>query len=41
VEVAPGELVVHAIDEASSADLLSGVFDDRVGRMFSTRESSL
>jgi multicomponent Na+:H+ antiporter subunit E len=41
VEIAPGELVVHAIDEASSEELLSGVFDNRVGRMFSTRESSL
>ena len=40
VEVAPGELVVHAIDEASSADLVEGVLDARVGRMFSTREDS-
>jgi multicomponent Na+:H+ antiporter subunit E len=40
VEVAPGELVVHAIDEASSADLLDGAFDDRIGRMFSARDGS-
>ena len=40
VEVAPGELVVHAIDEASSADLVDGVLDARVGRMFSARENS-
>ena len=40
VEVEPGELVVHAIDEASSADLRDGVLDDRIGRMFSTREGS-
>lgn len=38
VEVAPGELMVHAIDEASSADLVDGVFDERVSRMFSSRE---
>lgn len=40
VEVAPGELTVHAIDEASSTDLVDGVLDDRVGRMFSTRDSA-
>jgi multicomponent Na+:H+ antiporter subunit E len=40
VEVAPGELVVHTIDEASSSDLLDGVLDDRIGRMFSSREDS-
>jgi len=40
VEVAPGELIVHAIDEASSTDLADGVLDDRVSRMFSTRESA-
>lgn len=38
VEVAPGELVVHAIDEASSADLVDGVLDARVGRVFSAKE---
>ena len=38
VEVAPGQLVVHAIDEASSADLSSGVLDARVGRLFTSRE---
>ena len=40
VEVAPGELVVHAIDEASSADLTNGVLDAKVDRMFSTREGA-
>lgn len=40
VEVAPGELVVHAIDEASSADLRDGMLDDRVGRIFTTREGA-
>ena len=38
VEVAPGELVVHAIDEASSVDLTDGVLDAKVGRLFSRRE---
>lgn len=40
VEIAPGELVVHAIDAASSADLRDGVLEDRVARIFSTREGS-
>lgn len=40
VEVAPGELVVHAIDEASSKDLREGVLDDRISRMFSARNGS-
>lgn len=35
VEVAPGELVVHTIDEASSKDLVNGVFDAKVSRLFS------
>jgi multicomponent Na+:H+ antiporter subunit E len=39
VEVAPGQLVVHAIDEASIADLSAGVLDRRVSRMF-TRAGS-
>lgn len=34
VEVAPGQLVVHAIDEASGADLSAGAFDERIGRIF-------
>lgn len=38
VEVAPGELVVHAIDEASCADLADGVLDAKVGRLFSPKE---
>ena len=37
VEVAPGELVVHAIDEASCADLADGVLDAKVGRVFSAK----
>jgi multicomponent Na+:H+ antiporter subunit E len=40
VEVAPGELVVHSIDEASCVDLTDGVLDARVARMFSTREGA-
>jgi multicomponent Na+:H+ antiporter subunit E len=38
VEVAPGELVVHAIDEASSVDLVEGVLDAKVGRLFCAKE---
>jgi multicomponent Na+:H+ antiporter subunit E len=34
VEVSPGELTVHAIDEASMMDLSAGVFDDRISRMY-------
>lgn len=40
VEIAPGELLVHAIDEASSADLTEGRLDARVGRLFSAREEA-
>jgi len=38
VEVAPGELLVHAIDEESCADLTHGVLDARVGRVFSAKD---
>jgi len=38
VEVKPGELLVHAIDEASCADLTHGVLDARVGRLFSAKD---
>ena len=38
VEIAPGELVVHAIDEASCADVADGVLDARVGRVFSRKD---
>jgi multicomponent Na+:H+ antiporter subunit E len=38
VEVAPGKLVVHAIDAPSQEDLLRGVLDDKVGRLFPTKE---
>jgi multicomponent Na+:H+ antiporter subunit E len=38
VEVAPGELLVHAIDEASCADLADGVLDSKVGRVFSAKD---
>lgn len=34
VEAAPGELIVHAIDEVSAEDLLSGTLEGRVGRVF-------
>lgn len=40
VEVAPGELVVHALDEASSSDLTDGVLDAKVARMFSARDGA-
>ena len=40
VEVTPGELIVHALDAASCEDLKSGVFDDRVSRLFSVKEVS-
>jgi len=40
VEIAPGELVVHAIDEASSSDLTDGVLDAKVARMFSARDGA-
>ena len=39
VEVAPGELVVHAIDEASAADLTDGVLDAKVGHVFSVKDA--
>jgi multicomponent Na+:H+ antiporter subunit E len=38
VEVAPGELVVHAIDEESRKDLLDGRFEARIGRIFAAKE---
>ena len=40
VEIAPGELVVHDIDEASSSDLTDGVLDAKVARMFSARDGA-
>jgi multicomponent Na+:H+ antiporter subunit E len=40
VEVAPGELLVHAIDEASCTDLRDGVLDAKVARMFSSKEGA-
>lgn len=40
VEVMPGELTVHAIDEASLADLSAGVFDDKISRMFTDSGSA-
>ena len=40
VEIKPGELIVHALDAASSDDLTRGVFDDKVSRMFSAKEDS-
>jgi multicomponent Na+:H+ antiporter subunit E len=41
VEIAPGELVVHAIDEASCADVADGALDARVGRVFSRKDGRL
>jgi multicomponent Na+:H+ antiporter subunit E len=40
VEVAPGELTVHAIDEASIADLSAGAFDDKISGMFTSGGSA-
>lgn len=37
VEVAPGELVVHAIDEASSSDLMNGALEAKVAGLFSDK----
>lgn len=34
VEAKPGELLVHAIDEPSSQDLVGGVLENRLGRVF-------
>ena len=34
VEAKPGELLVHAIDEPSSQDLVGGVLEDRLSRVF-------
>ena len=36
IEARPGELVVHAIDEPSSHDLVGGALEDRVRRVFPT-----
>ena len=38
VEVAPGELIVHAIDEESRKDLLDGRFEAKIGGVFSGQE---
>jgi multicomponent Na+:H+ antiporter subunit E len=38
VEIAPGELVVHAIDAAASEDLLGGALERRVSRIFPATE---
>ena len=38
VEVAPGEVIVHAIDTSSQQDLASGVLDDKVSGLFSAKE---
>ena len=38
IEVAPGELIVHAIDAPSQEDLVSGVLDDKIGRLFPMKE---
>jgi multicomponent Na+:H+ antiporter subunit E len=38
VEVKPGELIVHAIDASAQEDLISGLLEDKVSRLFSTWE---
>ena len=37
VEVAPGELVVHTIDKSSCKDLVNGLYDSKVSRLFSSK----
>jgi len=39
VEVVPGELVVHTIDEVSRKDFLSGSFEAKIDRVFVPEES--
>jgi multicomponent Na+:H+ antiporter subunit E len=39
VEVKPGELLVHAIDEESTQDLLGGALESRVQGVFRSTES--
>lgn len=38
IEVAPGELLVHAIDAHSQHDLSRGLLEERVSRLLSTEE---
>ncbi len=38
VEVAPGELIVHAIDDESRKDLLDGRFEAKISRVFEPKE---
>lgn len=38
VEVAPGELIVHAIDEVSRKDLADGAFEAKIDRIFAAKE---
>jgi len=40
VEVSPGELVEHAIDEASSEDLRSGTLENKVAGVFTATENT-
>jgi len=39
VEIAPGEVLVHAIDEESTEDLLGGALESKVARVFRSNES--
>jgi len=39
VEIAPGEVLVHAIDEESSEDLLGGALETRVQRVFAPADN--
>ena len=39
VEIEPGELLVHAIDETSTGDLLGGSLEKKVEGVFKTPES--
>lgn len=38
IEVVPGELIVHSIDAPSQGDLVSGILDDKIGRLFPMEE---
>ncbi|MEE4660217.1 MAG: Na+/H+ antiporter subunit E [Halieaceae bacterium] len=39
IDIAPGEVLVHALDEASAQDLLSGRLEGKLRRVFNTPEA--
>ena len=40
VEVSPGEILVHALDEESTEDLMGGALESKVGAVFAPKESA-